>query len=513
MKKLHFLVLVTAVGCFLNSGCRNPEREQYDALMAEGKQLTLTYCTTCHKEVPAGLLDKRTWVLNVLPQMGPRLGIHKYKTMNYKPIDPMLVPKIAAVTQEQWDTIVDYFYVSSPDSLPKQKFENVPDTVCPTFSTRPFTEDISSSSVITMLRADTVNGYIYAADLNKNILNKLSFEGALIDSLILTSPPTAMHLSDEIMELTLPGILHPNNESKGSVSQFYLDGTFSNADEKQLIDSLIRPVASICYDFNYDGLDDYLICEYGNDLGHLAIYYADENAPYRQYILENLPGSIMIKIHDFNHDGFMDIAALFAQGDEKIMIFYNDGEGNFRGNFSLAARFPAVYGSMYFDLADFNGDGFMDIIYVNGDNFDYSQILKPYHGVRIFENDGNNSFEEKYFYPIYGAGRAAVVDFDLDGDLDIVAVSNFADMENNPERGIIYLENTGDYTFNPFSFKDAATNQWNTMAVFDADADGDKDVLIGAMNLSNVLKMQQNNITGDADLDMISLLLLENKTR
>ena len=31
----------------------------------------------------------------------------------------------------------------------------------------------------------------------------------------------------------------------------------------------------------------------------------------------------------------------------------------------------------------------------------------------------NNFFDEKYFYSIYGAGKAKVADFDLDGDSDI----------------------------------------------------------------------------------------------
>jgi hypothetical protein len=168
---------------------------------------------------------------------------------------------------------------------------------------------------------------------------------------------------------------------------------------------------------------------------------------------------------------------------------------------------------MYIDLKDFNGDGFMDIIYVNGDNFDYSQILKPYHGIRILENDGEDNFEEKYFYPIYGAGKSISNDFDLDGDLDILVSSNFADMEKNPERGVIYLKNEGNYSFTPFSFEEAAQNQWNTMATADFDGDGDMDVLVGAMNLENVLRSQNNNSGIEMDLRKTALLLFDNKTR
>jgi hypothetical protein len=102
----------------------------------------------------------------------------------------------------------------------------------------------------------------------------------------------------------------------------------------------------------------------------------------------------------------LDIAALYAQGDERIVIYYNDGQGEFRGGFKIAARFPGVYGSMYFDLHDFDRDGDMDILYVNGDNFDYSQILKPYHGIRIYENDGSDNFQRKVFLPDLRSGKS-----------------------------------------------------------------------------------------------------------
>src|SRR6185503_20532171 len=116
----------------------------------------------------------------------------------------------------------------------------------------------------------------------------------------------------------------------------------------------------------------------------------------------------------------------------------NDGKGGFSRQRTLA-RFPPVYGSMYFSLHDFNGDGILDIVYVNGDNFDFSRVLKPYHGIRILENDGKNHFHQQFFFPVYGAARAEVADFDGDGKLDFLTTSNFADAGKNPERGIMFF--------------------------------------------------------------------------
>jgi hypothetical protein len=165
---------------------------------------------------------------------------------------------------------------------------------------------------------------------------------------------------------------------------------------------------------------------------------------------------------------------------------------------------------MYFSMHDFNGDGHPDIVYVNGDNFDYSRILKPYHGVRILENDGHNNFHERYFFPVYGAARAEVADFDRDGDLDILVTSNFADFQGHPERGIVYLENVGQYQFKPYTFSIAAGNQWNLTATADLDRDGWPDILVGAMNLGNIAKRQLGNARS-LESEKDAILLFENK--
>src|SRR6185295_6044313 len=85
-------------------------------------------------------------------------------------------------------------------------------------------------------------------------------------------------------------------------------------------------------------------------------------------------------------------------------------------------RFPPVYGSSYFELDDFNKDGFKDILYTCGDNADYtSDVLKNYHGIYIYLNDGRNNFSQKYFFAMHGCFKAMARDFDKDGDLDIAA--------------------------------------------------------------------------------------------
>jgi hypothetical protein len=237
----------------------------------------------------------------------------------------------------------------------------------------------------------------------------------------------------------------------------------------------------------------------------LAWYEATANGQYREHVLKEVPGARLSVIHDFNRDGLLDIAVLMTQAREGVCIFYNLGEGHFREKWVL--QFPAVYGSSYIELADFNGDGFMDILYTNGDNADYSPILKYYHGIRLLLNDGQDHFKEAWFYPMYGAGKALARDFDQDGDLDVAAISFFPDFGKEPEKGFVYLENSGGLNFQPYVIKEAAKGRWMTFDAGDADEDGDLDICLGSFVFSN------NGVAAVEPARESGLLLLLNQTQ
>ena len=132
------------------------------------------------------------------------------------------------------------------------------------------------------------------------------------------------------------------------------------------------------------------------------------------------------------------------------------------------------------ELADFNKDGFDDIVYVCGDNADKTPILKSYHGIYIFLNDGKSNFKQSYFYQLNGAYKAMVRDYDLDGDPDIAAISFFSDYARYPEESFIYLKNKGNLKFEDYSFPEAPKGRWMVMDAGDMDADGDIDLVLGS---------------------------------
>lgn len=202
--------------------------------------------------------------------------------------------------------------------------------------------------------------------------------------------------------------------------------------------------------------------------------------------------------------GIKDIITLFAQGDEGISIFYNDGQGGFREERVL--RFNPSYGSVYFELVDFNNDGSLDILYCNGDNGDYPPVLKDYHGIRIFENDGNNNFEQVYFFPMYGAYKCSAADFDLDEDLDIIAISYFPDFQAEQRQDFVYLKNLGNYSFSPQFLQKDIPSRWVTFDIGDLDGNGYKDIVLGAFGTYQDTTSQYDKTLQEAN----SLLLLKN---
>jgi hypothetical protein len=132
-------------------------------------------------------------------------------------------------------------------------------------------------------------------------------------------------------------------------------------------------------------------------------------------------------------------------------------------------------------------------VYTCGDNADYSTVLKPYHGVYIYMNDGKNNFTQKYFFPINGCYKALARDFDGDGDLDLATIAFFADYTLQPEEGFVYLENTGNLTFQPYTVPEATRGRWLTMDAGDVDGDGLIDIVLGNFFMGPTIRKSKEN--------------------
>ena len=441
-----------------------------------GEALANVYCASCHQYADPALLDKKTWQTGVLPQMALRLGIIT-DTLNMGRYQAQLeqqeegvkrgyLPAIPVLSMADWKKIVAFYASTAPDSLPHAPTP----TPAPLPQFTPHTPAQPLLSLTTLLQIDpaahtlrvgTSRGDVFTLDSQLHRRDSLHLSSAVSD---LRQLPGQRGLAYLLM-----GIMTPNDQKAGSLQ---LSGAAN-----PLIDSLHRPVALSTGDLNHDGQADLVFCEYGHNIGQLSVF-TQTGGTYKKAFTDPTPGARQALVRDLNADGWADMLVLFAQGDEQVALYTNQHDGTFQKKTLL--RFPPVYGSSYLELADMNGDGHPDLVCTNGDNADYSQIIKPYHGIRVYLNDGHFGFKQAFFYPMPGAGQVLARDFDKDGDLDLAAISAFPDFGQNKPQVFVYLENTGKLTFRPRTFAGADQGRWLVMTAGDLDGDGDDDLALGA---------------------------------
>jgi FG-GAP-like repeat len=463
----------------------------------KGEALAKTYCQSCHMLPDPSLVDSKSWEKGVLPQMGPRLGIFNfgfevYPRVRDRNIGSSFYPSQPLLSLDEWQNIVDYYVATSPDTLPGQERKVAIKTGLSLFKVilPPKIDSNSATCYVKIRAADSLHPLMISDAISQNMyLFNRSLQN--VDSIHTKGPIVDIDFSAAKSIACNIGILNPNNEKAGKAMVFHEDDNGMQMDSMPLFDSLQRPVEITAADLNNDGRTDYLVCEFGYLTGALSWMENQGSQGFKKHVLRPVPGAIKAYVQDVNHDGLPDLWVLFAQGEEGIFLFTNKGNGNFEQEEVL--RFPPSWGSSYFELADFNKDGYPDILYTCGDNADFSAVLKPYHGVYIFMNDTKNHFTQKYFFPINGCYKAMARDFDGDGDLDIAAISFFADYAHQPEESFVYLQNIGNFDFRPYSFPEAGMGRWLTMDAGDFDGDGKIDIILGNFSIGPVLMQHRTN--------------------
>ncbi|MEZ0538621.1 FG-GAP repeat domain-containing protein [Fibrella sp. Tmos10] len=434
------------------------------------------------------MLPKSIWKNKVLPQMALRLGfmadsISPFMSLeDTQEINRVIQSGVFSGTPvlhpDDWKKIFQFYADNAPAEPVPPVAKPAVAVGLPLFNVRRLPKRLKAS--LTMLRYDALHHRILAGSAEGQLYS-LNSQLQLLDSISVGSTPTDVRSRpDGSIDVLTAGNMEPNDQLKGKwqhVSLSGQSGSLTKPTGNSLIDSLGRPVAAAYADLNQDGQEDVVLCEFGNYIGQLS-WYEKRGGTYFQHVLDPVPGARRALIRDVNQDGRPDIVALLTQGDEQIAVYYNDGSGRFTKETLL--RFPSVYGSSYFDLVDMDKDGDLDILYTNGDNGDKSYSLKAYHGVRVFLNNGQFTFTQSLFYPLFGATQAIARDFDQDGDLDIAAVSFFPNYDHQPVEAFVYLENQGNFRVKAHTFSHPEQGHWLVMEVADVDQDGDDDLLLGS---------------------------------
>ena len=203
---------------------------------------------------------------------------------------------------------------------------------------------------------------------------------------------------------------------------------------------------------------------------------------------------------DYDNDGDLDIYV--ANDSMRNMLFQNDGTGAFTDVTLLAGVGYSENGQaqagMGTDVADYDGDGWLDIIVTNLD-FEYNAVYRG-DASGIFTDASYTSGLAEPSLNYVGFGTL-FFDYDNDGWLDVFVanghiidnIAAFGSVSTYRETNFLF-RNNGDGTFAdvsssagaPFAIEDVARGA----AAGDIDRDGDEDVLLtrcgqGAVLLSN----------------------------
>lgn len=236
-----------------------------------------------------------------------------------------------------------------------------------------------------------------------------------------------------------------------------------------------------------------------------AICAGDYAGAQSSYNLGTLPanleytgttGSALYAAADFNGDGFIDILYQNGTSSGSPLVYYqNNGSGVFSTPaINPFAAFTGAAPSDFFlnnssSVADFDGDGDLDIWYrINGTNND------------IFLRNDNGTYSSVALlpgmeFPTAGTAAVGVADFNGDGYVDIAYTTAVSG-------GITYLQNNAGASFttpgtHPFSnFLSSTPTGFvfnNSSSIADFDGDGDLDIWVRVNGAGNDVYLVNNN--------------------
>lgn len=446
-----------------------------------GYSLARAHCTRCHLPPTPDQLPRDSWVF-VLTWMANYLGYPNF----YGPFEPIVdsavTPPGPLLSPEEFRAIADYYLVHATDESDwTTPAETHPVVSQFTAETPDF--DLPPEGLITLVHYDEGQRRFYLGDGRAKRLRIHEADGELVRAIELESEPAGIEVKPDGFRIGLLGDFMADFQ-RGTVVEF--DTRESPYESRTLVRDFHRLTQALSADLNQDGADDLLLVGFGQgSKGKVAVRWGGpDGVTTNETVLLDRAGGLNAVVHDFAGNGRPDVLLLTSQGEQELLLFVNEGDGAFRRELILK-RF-AGFGFNHLTIADFNADGRMDLVLVNGNNMEIKNApVKPYHGVRVLENEGGLRFTEKAFLPLPGALKTVARDFDGDGDVDLAAIAFYPDWSHETPQTFAYFENRGGHQFVRSVLPSGDWGHWISLDAADVDGDGHEDLLLGGGYISN----------------------------
>ncbi len=214
--------------------------------------------------------------------------------------------------------------------------------------------------------------------------------------------------------------------------------------------------------------------------------FKSHDADFIVKIIKTGRGTGSVEVADFNKDGFPDIVVANSE-DSTLTIWLNDG----KGNFTKATGSPFFANCFPNDIAitDFNKDGNLDLCIANTE----LSLLT------VFAGNGKGQFQQVKNSPFMVHSRPhthgiAAADFNGDGYIDL-ATDDWA------ENKIIILFGDGKGNFTNESFYKVGDRPYQRLRTADVNHDGNADIVTTNLegNNATVLLGQGNGKFREAE--------------
>lgn len=263
-------------------------------------------------------------------------------------------------------------------------------------------------------------------------------------------------------------------------------------------------------DVNGDGHLDLFVAGWVNGSNGNRLFLNNGDGTFTDATASNIPDGLAgvfgftPRFEDVNGDGHADL--LLAADFFTSRLFLNDGSGRFT-DFTAESGTGLDSNGMGATTDDFNNDGLVDW-YVTSI---YQPGFPGRDGNKLYLNNGDGTFTERATELGVARGGwgwgAASGDLNLNGHIDIVETNGWSGASFLTEQSYVFVNN-GDAV----SFTEVAqqvnlfhTGQGRGVILFDADNDGDLDVLIVSNNLP--VRLYRNQAAANTGRSWIRLQL------